>query len=215
VAQPAAANDDPSDQLLVSHDGGENWDTVFSLETDLLGFALSPDGSSIAVGGPGKGVYVASSSELVFQLAAPVQALRCLKWTADGLFACGQEGLDGWTIGRSLDGGHSFEPFWHQQTLTPLECAASSTTGAVCPATWADIARTIDADSDLVPNSETPNGGTPDGGTEPTPGRVPSPPAADGGCALGTPVPHSVYLGGGLLAALALLSARRRPRRSA
>jgi photosystem II stability/assembly factor-like uncharacterized protein len=215
VAQPAAANDDPSDHLLVSQDGGDNWDTVFSLEADLLGFALSPDGSTIAVGGPGKGLYVASSSELDFQPAAPVQALRCLKWTADGLFACGQESLDGWTIGRSLDVGQSFEAFWHQQALTPLECAASSTTGAVCPATWAEIARTIDADPDLVPNGGTPNGGTPNGGTEPTPGPAPALPSADSGCVLGIPAQHSVRLWGGLVAALALLSARRRQLRCA
>jgi len=202
VAQPAAANDDPSDHLLVSRNGGETWDTVFSLEADLLGFALSPDGSSLAVGGPGKGVYVASSAALDFQLAAPVQALRCLKWTADGLFACGQESLDGWTIGRSLDGGQSFEPFWHQQDLTPLECAASSATGALCPATWAEIARTIDANPELAST----------GGTEGEPSPPPSPPSADGGCALGTTAPHAPAPWGALVAALALLGARRRQR---
>jgi len=206
VAQPAAANDDPSDHLLVSRDGGENWETVFSLETDLLGFALSPDGSRIAVGGPGKGVYVASSAELDFQPAAPVRALRCLKWTADGLFACGQEGLDAWTIGRSLDGGQSFEAFWHQQDLTPLECATSSTTGAVCPATWADVARTIDANPDLVSS-----GGTA-GVPEPMPSPTPGPTSSAGGCAVAVPAPHSPHAWGGLVAALALLGSRRRRR---
>ncbi|HVZ30856.1 MAG TPA: hypothetical protein VG963_00435, partial [Polyangiaceae bacterium] len=71
-----------SDHLLVSSDGGETWETVFSPNTDLLGFALSPDGTRIAVGGPGVGVYLANTSDFDFQSAAgKVQVLRCLRWT--------------------------------------------------------------------------------------------------------------------------------------
>jgi hypothetical protein len=143
-AQPMTT-DDPSDHLLVTRDGGATWATLFSLETDMLGFALSPDGTRIAVGGPGKGVFIASASELVFRPTATVQVLRCLKWTRDALYACAQENLDGWTIGRSLDGGEHFEPLWHQQDLTPLECPASSTTGAACARVWPAIARSLGA----------------------------------------------------------------------
>jgi hypothetical protein len=144
-AQPMTAADAPSDHLLVSRDAGATWTTVFSLETDMLGFALSPDGSRIAIGGPGKGVFIASASELEFRPGAAVQVLRCLRWTPDALLACAQENLDGWTIGRSLDGGEHFEPLWHQQELGPLACAASSTTGAACSHVWPDIARSIGA----------------------------------------------------------------------
>ncbi|MEO8184376.1 MAG: hypothetical protein ABI895_36675 [Deltaproteobacteria bacterium] len=137
----------PSDHLLVSRDAGENWETVFSLDGDLYGFALSPDGSRIATGGPELGLYLASAQQLDFKPApAPVRGLRCLRWTAEGLLACGQETLDGWTVGLSRDEGQSFEPLWHVTDLAPLVCSPTSSTGAVCPAVWPDVARTIGAE---------------------------------------------------------------------
>ena len=160
----------PSDHLLVSRDAGENWQTVFSLDGDLYGFALSPDGSRIATGGPELGLYLASAQELDFEPApAPVRGLRCLRWTEEGLLACGQETLDGWTVGLSRDEGQSFEPLWHVTDLSPLECSPTSSTGAVCPAVWPDIARTIGA-----------------AGGEPPPNVSPPPSAAkdEGGCSL-------------------------------
>jgi len=73
----------PADHLLVSRDGGETWQTVFSLDGELFGFALSPDGSRIATGGPELGVYLASTRDLDFQPApAPVRGLRWLKIVA-------------------------------------------------------------------------------------------------------------------------------------
>jgi hypothetical protein len=140
-----AADGDRSDHVVVSDDGAETWRTVLSLDADLLGFALSPDGTSVAVGAPGLGVYVASTSDLVFQPAAKVTVPRCLRWTGDGLFACGQENLDGWTLARSGDGGQSFEAVWHQQALRPLDCSASGSGGS-CRLAWPDIARSIQAD---------------------------------------------------------------------
>jgi photosystem II stability/assembly factor-like uncharacterized protein len=160
----------PSDHLLVSRDGGEHWQTVFSLDGDLYGFALSPDGSRIAVGGPELGLYLASTRDLDFQPApAAVRGLRCLRWTEAGLLACGQESLDGWTVGLSRDEGQSFEPLWHVKDLSPLECSAASSTGAACPSVWPDVARTIGADGAEPPTDASP------------------PPAAqdDGGCSLG------------------------------
>src|SRR6185436_20246945 len=87
----------------------------------------------------------------------------------EGLLACGQETLDGWTVGLSRDEGQSFEPLWHLTDLSPLECSPTSSTGAVCPAVWPDIARTLGA-----------------AGGEPPPNVSPPPSAAkdEGGCSL-------------------------------
>jgi hypothetical protein len=161
----------PSDHLLVSRDAGETWQTVFSLDGDLYGFALSPDGSRIATGGPGLGLYLANTRDLEFQPApAPVRGLRCLRWTEEGLLACGQESLDGWTVGLSRDEGQSFEARWHVRDLSPLECSAASTTGSVCPSVWPDIARTIDAQGAVE--------GPPDLGPPPAPAK------SESGCSL-------------------------------
>jgi MYXO-CTERM domain-containing protein len=185
-----------SDHLLVSRDAGETWQTVFSLDGDLYGFALSPDGSRIATGGPGLGLYLANTRDLDFQPApAPVRGLRCLRWTEEGLLACGQETLDGWTVGLSRDEGQSFEPRWHVQDLSPLECSAASTTGAVCPAVWPDIARTIDAEA----GDESPRNVSP----------PPAPAKGDGGCSIRpAPAPSADWLP--LAAALGWLAGRRR-----
>jgi photosystem II stability/assembly factor-like uncharacterized protein len=203
-AQPTTAGDDPSDHLLVSRDGGVSWVTAFSLETDMLGFALSPDGDRIAVGGPGKGVFVASASELVFRPAAAVQVLRCLKWTRDALYACAQENLDGWTIGRSLDGGEHFEALWHQQDLTPLGCSAASTTAAACSRGWPAIARSIGAREDAAPATA---------GSGPSSAAPPAE-ASEGQCSsVAAFRPRSAGVSSALVALLlALARARRRSR---
>ncbi|MEY4549154.1 MAG: hypothetical protein RL685_5349, partial [Pseudomonadota bacterium] len=190
---------------------GETWQRIFSLDGDLYGFALSPDGSRIAVGGPEVGVYIASATELEFQpVPTPVRGLRCLRWTAEGLLACGQEMLDGWTVGLTRDEGQSFEALWHQQDLAPLSCAPASRTGTTCPSLWPDVARTIGADpGDVAPAVPGNLGMLGTGGSSASE----PPPAAkqDGGCAL--TVRSSVRAMpalAALLAALAALSLRRR-----
>lgn len=193
---------DAADHLLVSRDAGENWTTIFSPNTDLLGFALSPDGSRIATGGPGKGVYLANATDLDFQLApGKVQVLRCLRWTPDGLFACGQESIDGWTVARSTDEAQSFAPLWHVKDLTPLECAPGSTTGAACPLAWPDIARTIGADPGTTANP------APLGAPDPSLSTATPTPAkkSGGGCSLGTADPRQSRAFGWMAAGLGLI----------
>ena len=203
VAQ-AATNDAPSDQLLVSSDGGETWRTVFALDADLLGFALSADGGRLAVGAPGRGVYVASTSDFEFRLTAPVSVLRCLRWIEGSLWACGQENLDGWTLARSTDEGASFAAVWHQQDLRPLECSASGASGA-CRLEWPTVARSIQADPSLAAPSA--SAGSSD--AESAPNENASTAAA--GCALPAAAP-SRSCATALAAALGWL-ARRRHRR--
>ena len=202
-APSAPAQRQPTDHLLVSRDGGESWQTVFSLDGDLYGFALSPDGSKIATGGPDLGVYIASTSDLDFQpVPAPVRGLRCLRWTSEGLLACGQEALDGWTVGRTQNEGQSFEPLFQVEDLTPLECSPASTTGAACPSVWPDIAPSIGAqyDTPSMPLGMLP----PD--TEPE-----APASKDSGCTLTLARPSETPAGAWTLtAALAALAGHRR-----
>lgn len=146
--------DEPTaDFLLVSNDAGVSWSDVLRVDGEMLGLALSPDGRRIAAGGPDVGLHVASTTELQFQrVAGGPQSLRCLTWTARGLFACAQESIDGWTLALSTDDASTFTPLWHVQDLVPLECAASTSVGGVCPSTWLDIASRIGAQ--LVPGED-------------------------------------------------------------
>lgn len=161
-------DDGTSDHLLVSRDGGGSFADVLTINGDMLGFALSPDGGQVAAGGPGDALYLASTADLSFRRAASVQSLRCLTWAERGLFACAQESLDGWTVALSTDQGQSFAPRWHVQDLAPLACDAATRVGGVCERAWLDIASRIGAE--LVP------------GDGPAPGR----PARGGssGCAV-------------------------------
>jgi len=122
----------------------------------MLGFALSPDGTHIAAGGPDGGVYVASTSDYQFKkTAAPVKNLRCLTWGSAGIYACSKEATDGWTVALSTDDGQSFAPLLHMGDITPLSCAAATSVGTTCSTVWPSVQRqlasTLDAGTDASP----------------------------------------------------------------
>jgi photosystem II stability/assembly factor-like uncharacterized protein len=148
-------DDGTTDHLLVSRDAGSSFADVLTIATDMLGFALSPDGSRVAAGGPGQALSVASTADFVFSPAAGVQSLRCLTWAEGGLYACAQESIDNWTVAVSTDAGQSFTPLWHVQDLEPLECGAATSAGLVCPQAWLEVSAQIGADlvPDGIPNS--------------------------------------------------------------
>jgi MYXO-CTERM domain-containing protein len=132
------------DRLLVSRDGAKTWTEVASIPGEMLGFALSPDGSKVAFGGPTDGVFVASTTD-----PKPVRVstfgARCLTWTPDGLYLCANEYPDGFTVGLSKDEGKTFAPIYQLANLSPLECAPSTSTGALCPKDWPGVQATIGA----------------------------------------------------------------------
>jgi hypothetical protein len=133
---------DQDDALYVSDDGAQTWTKVAEATGEMLGFALSPDGQSIAIGGPDFGLWVASSADHEFTQAAQIE-VKCLKWPATALYACADEFADGFTIGRSVDLGETFESLYNLPDLAPLECAAETSTGKTCPANWPPVAETL------------------------------------------------------------------------
>jgi photosystem II stability/assembly factor-like uncharacterized protein len=78
--------------VLVSRDGAKTYEVVFRAnKASLPGFALSPDGSKIALGvtdaNGDNGTWIASRDTMKFEKHAP-DVLSCLTWGADSLFAC-------------------------------------------------------------------------------------------------------------------------------
>ncbi len=201
-----------SDHLIVSRDGGQSFVDVLTIASDMLGFALSPDGAMVAAGGPGVGLFLASTADLQFNpAAAAIGSLRCLTWAAAGLFACAQESIDGWTLASSTDDGQSFTPLWHVQELVPLECEGSTSVGQACPRAWLEVSAQIGAE--LVPGSA--SGGS-NGASAGGSSNAASPPAMpeSSSCVLGVGVTSRTgALMLGSLASLALLR-RRRPEHS-
>jgi hypothetical protein len=131
--------------LLVTNDKGSHFEVLADTEKAMLGFALSPDGSELAYGGPFDGLHVgASDGRSGFAKVSSV-AVRCLKWTRAGLYACGSEPPDAFSIGRSTDRGATFEPVYRMTRTCPRECGETSGFAAACRRPWQTIARAIDA----------------------------------------------------------------------
>lgn len=189
-----------ADALIVSKDGGASWEQVFAGQGALPGFALSPDGSKVAIGGDKDGIWIAPTSTLEFTKVSPVRA-KCLLWTSDTFFACADEFKDGFTVGVSKNEGATFEPLHHLREICPLECPAGTTTAESCEIQWGALALTIDA----LPCDE------PDAGAPTSVASAGSSNEEGPGCSCG--VENGGATGGSLLLAAAALSAALRRRR--
>ncbi len=119
------------DRLLVSTDGAKTFRETYAAVGSLTGFALSPDGTEVALGGAGDGILVASTRDFVWKKASPVHA-QCLTWTKAGLYACGVEWLDHFVVGLSVDRGATFTALSHMSDPCPVRCAAESTVARTC-----------------------------------------------------------------------------------
>ena len=140
------------DQLLTSTDGGKTWQLVFEAPGALFGFALSPDGSEIALGvlPPKPGLWRGSTANHAFVQVNKAGA-RCLTWTPEGLFACGSQGIDGFTVARSQDGGKTLQTLLHETDLQALACGPKTKTGNVCPGYWPSLKLQLGIDKPTVP----------------------------------------------------------------
>lgn len=184
-----------TDQIWQTSDGGQTWLKRFEGQGRLPGVALSPDGSQLAVADaftPG-GVWLAPSAGGPFVRTGST-AVRCLTWTASGLYGCGAEEVDGFSVGVSHDKGAHFVGLYRRKETQPLKCPTQTTTGGVCPAAWFPTGTTLG----IV--------------TDPTLVAVPPPPAATSGC-VARPVAH--HMAEVVLAALGGLIWTGRSRRRA
>jgi hypothetical protein len=160
------------DVLEVSTDAGTTFTPVATVQGEMLGFALSPDAKSVAIGGPSAGLSTASTNDHKFTQVSSV-GVRCLKWHATGIYACGDEGTDHFTLARSTDQGASFTPLYHIADTKLLSCPASTPSGNLCPAAWPSVANQIGADPTISKGGSGSGGGGAGGST----------PKEDSGCA--------------------------------
>lgn len=217
------------DRLILTEDGGKSFQTVASIPGSMLGFALSPDGSKVAIGGPSAGVLVADTTSFQFAQVSAIEN-ACLTWTSQGLHACANAFKDGFAVGRSTDEGKSWQPLLasYGALSGPIAgCATEPPPTAICAQEWTQLKATLGISENT--------GGTGAGGTGGTTaaGMGGSSNGASAGAQTGTDVPPSTSdktgacdcatVGGssraGAFAALALLvgnllrAARRLPRR--
>jgi hypothetical protein len=137
-------NDAGGTAIWMSADGGDSFKEVMTGMARLSGFAISPDGQALAVGGPADGVWVgASDGSLLEQRSS--SGPTCLGWSEDGLYACGGAG-SAFAVGRSIDGGATFVPLLSFADVCGTgRCSAATQVGAECPMYFPEIAPAIGA----------------------------------------------------------------------
>ncbi|MEO8213770.1 MAG: hypothetical protein ABI560_11285 [Myxococcales bacterium] len=138
--------------VYVSEDGAGTWKAIHSAARALTGFALSPDGRSVAVGGE-DGVTILAREDVgdgtstFSAVAGAAITAKCLTWTDAGLFACASEGpgADAFTIGLSVDDGKTFKALLRLPDLAPARCPEGTGVANTCPGLWCQLAATINA----------------------------------------------------------------------
>jgi photosystem II stability/assembly factor-like uncharacterized protein len=179
--------------LVVTEDGGSNWQTIFERSEAMSGFTLSPDGGTIAIGGAEAGLWMASADDYAFSKVNELH-VRCLTWEPGALYACADQFIDGYNLGRSIDGGATFSELSQLSSpCGPPSCAADTTVGSECPARWPEERIELGAeDCDG-------GGGGGGGGSEPG--------GDGGGCGCSVPgTPQDAPRGAHILWALAALA---------
>lgn len=188
------------DTLYVSTDGAVSFQQIIERPGRMLGLALSGDGSRIAIGGPSFGIESADAFDLQFTKRSDASA-RCLTFHASGLFVCGDEATDGYTVGSSTDEGATITPIFNVAELLPLECEP---TASVCRDYWPGTQSLLGLDPATVAGATTATTSS-GGGTDET---------GDGcGCETGGPQTRTPWWGALLaVAAMRLVSGRGRGR---
>jgi MYXO-CTERM domain-containing protein len=198
-------------RLLESTDGGGTWTEIFKGAGLLKGFALSPDGKKLVVGGESDGVWRAPTSTMKFEKVSSV-GVQCLTWSAVGIYACAGEFKDGFTLGFSSDEGATFTSIMHLACLRgPLACGASTEVGKTCPGAWPTTVELIDQTSCMQGVGGA--GGAGGSTTNPATGAGSGGGSSGGGCGCHTGASDEAPWGM-LVAGLSILGLRRRRRDS-
>jgi hypothetical protein len=120
-------------RLVVTDDGGATQRTVLTTAAAMPGFALSPDGSKVYIGGD-DGIRVASAKDLSFTMTSKMP-VTCLAASAGVLYACSLD-TDGFILGASVDDGKTFSTILHLCGVRgALQCGANAS-ATQCVAQW-------------------------------------------------------------------------------
>jgi uncharacterized protein (TIGR03382 family) len=191
-------------RLLVTSDAGQTYQSALSLSGEMLGFALSPDGSTVYAGSIEDGLFAATRDSLAFQLVSAVH-VQCLATHGADLWACSDE-PSGFIAGVSSDDGGTFTAKAHLEAQPLIACALDSTAAATCSGAprQALCALLPGCSSDSgAPAPANSNGGT---------SKAPSSSKAHGCSAGGHDEGWSVLAAAGVLVAMAAWGRRRGPR---
>jgi MYXO-CTERM domain-containing protein len=136
-------------RVLVSDDAGATFRVIYRAKGTLTGFALSPDGGKVYLGGYLDGVLEAPATTFQF-VQKSVANVTCLTATTGGLYACMSDANYGPFVGVSPDDGATFlAKFYLRCVSATPSCSAQSSIGQ-CDA--GDLAS-------IIGNCSVPDGG--------------------------------------------------------
>ena len=138
-------------RLLVTTDAGLTFAEVLSLGGQMLGFALSPDGSKVYAGSVEQGLFVATRDGLSFQHASKIH-VQCLATHGADLWACSDE-ASGFIAGISTDDGATFRAKVRLVAQPLISCSADAAATAQCGGA------TFEALCQLLPGCNGPDAG--------------------------------------------------------
>jgi MYXO-CTERM domain-containing protein len=202
-------------RLLHSEDGGQTFTQIFIGVGTLVAFGLSPDGKTVLVGGEDDFIWRSPAPNWAFELISPLHP-RCFRWVSDGIYACTEQVLDGYSIGFSVTEGSTFKSLAKLSDLCgPVSCAKP-----ICSADWPLLRDTIGATPCIeASSSSSASGGngtsssnsSSSGGQGGAGGASVGPPAPKGGCSCRTSEDERRGMTWfGILPLLALVARRRR-----
>ncbi|MEY4577991.1 MAG: hypothetical protein RL701_2694 [Pseudomonadota bacterium] len=133
------------ERLLVSHDGGEHFETITELQV-ITDVDWSADRDTLWIAADA-GLYRSTDAARSFERVGTADLVSCVI-THDGkLLSCGwydglAAGMPG--VGVSSDGGATFASWMHlNDVLQPLQCPDDSSTHRLCAPLWVDWQREI------------------------------------------------------------------------
>lgn len=119
-------------RLSVTQNAGQSFQSVRTMDDEMLGLALSPDGSKIYIGSVADGLLVAPTTSFAFTQTSTIH-VQCLVTRGTDLWACSDE-VSGFVAGVSQNDGKTFTPVLHLLGIEgPVQCPAKST-AAQCTA---------------------------------------------------------------------------------
>jgi len=186
-----------TDSLWITTNGGQSFDTPLTINGQFSSFLRATDGALYL--GEVRGVLNVRPAGATQFTSHGAPHFRCLgqRPGTSRVFACGDMGLDGFSVGYSDDQGQTFQPMMSfADILGPLTCSPVATN---CAAHWERIQGVLgigpvpDAGPSGGGPDAGPDGGGPDAGPQAPP---PTPGQSKSGCST---------TGGGAASALALI----------
>jgi len=205
---------DPDDRLLISDDGGQSFREVLRMPV-MRGFARSDDGATVYAGGDARGLWRSlDRGETFAPVTGGIARVNCLAVRGDELWACGNDFVDGFTLGRSTDGGASFEPVLRFKFIAGVpECAADSPVTMSCGPAFPELrARFVPSERDAGPGTDGGDAGALDAGPSFDAGTPVVPPEPGGCCAVAGTRSGGGRAGALLAVVVALVALRMRRR---